>query len=1210
MANLSYKNDDQADERLDPATRAREIQAQEQQGAYDRDFDNVADNYDKSADSSQENENIQKTRQAEESPDNFRYTGSGQKQKSNSVTLRGRLKKAGPFGLIAGIVLSGFFGLSLLSPGLLLVQLKETMSDKFNDQLATMDVRTTKLLKKKLTATTTKGICNPVSIRCKYRTIGNRQLKKLEKAGFTVDGDRTSITGRMKPTSFEFNGNAIKASDLLTEAAKDPDLRSALRKGYNPKFAAFSDAIAAKVRAKLGLKKSKNITPSSDEKKMQKELKDNSSGKSIANQEPPRKIGDGDDATYEDSDGRSINKEEFDKYSSVSAELETRSSLSGVAKKAAVKSGIKGVLTSTAFGLGAADTLCTGWTVMRVASFAAKVFGARQLIRYSYQFMNTADSIKAGDATPEDTAYLSKILTTPNSEGRAATDSYGYKYAAYGDSFNVGNFDSSNKSGVLTDDAVNKNEIDNETAKYVNGQIIPGNVFASFVTKFNSVGGGGTKEGVDKFCKFEKSWTGQGILIGVSVLGAVAAIFSGGGSVSAGAAAQVGAMATLSVGLGLLTPKLLDLAKGTLITGDENGNEAGNAITSGMGAYNAQTSQARGLGVLNKEDAVAYTNTSREIAATYNQDEASELSPFDATSKNTFLGSIVSKLLPYTTKTSSVSGSLLSTGSLVSSSLSSVVNATSHASPAKSSDFNSCSDSEYTTRSLAADPFCNLRYGMSEKALAKDPEDVLDYMLRGNYITSDTDASPQGEYADYVTSCIERSTSIGDISEGSNGDECIQGGENDERNTMFRLFYIDTSIEDGMEYEETAPTGEGINVGTYNIRSSGLTGDIDTRSRYAADNIKQKAMDVVGLQEAEDNQVSKIQDNLADYNHKSVATRTIFWNASKFSLVKSDEFSVPKETVGQNRMLWVKLKAKTGGGEFYVIDIHPDVDSEANRTTTAEKVLSVMKDRMGDGLPIIIVGDMNSGDQYATNSDGRATGKQVNKVFMDSGLLTYTYQAAKTKTNADYKSFNGFDTLKSEGSGKDGVHLDQIYITTASNPTVNSWENVINDNTSKASDHNPVFVGLSIPGITVAETDETGATAGSNIQGDDYSKNCGKYATCSRQCVDFVLYRLVKHGVLKGIIALGNGKDVVNTLGRLGYKVDKTPAVNSVMSTSATSQPQFGHTAMVSAVNSDGSIVVEEYNFIHKKAYGKRTIPAAEIKAKNMTFAHTEVDYK
>ena len=151
-----------------------------------------------------------------------------------------------------------------------------------------------------------------------------------------------------------------------------------------------------------------------------------------------------------------------------------------------------------------------------------------------------------------------------------------------------------------------------------------------------------------------------------------------------------------------------------------------------------------------------------------------------------------------------------------------------------------------------------------------------------------------------------------------------------------------------------------------------------------------------------------------------------------------------------------------------------------------------------------------------------------------------------------------------------------------------------------------------------AYKDQGGGTApqeaapeGSDIVGDDYKNECSDYTTCTRQCVDFVLFRLMKHGVLKNRVALGNGKDVVGTLGRMGYKVDTTPAVHAVMSTPVTSQPEYGHTAMVSQVNADGSFVVEEYNFARPGlTYGTRTIPASDIAAKKMTFAHTEVDYK
>ena len=115
---------------------------------------------------------------------------------------------------------------------------------------------------------------------------------------------------------------------------------------------------------------------------------------------------------------------------------------------------------------------------------------------------------------------------------------------------------------------------------------------------------------------------------------------------------------------------------------------------------------------------------------------------------------------------------------------------------------------------------------------------------------------------------------------------------------------------------------------------------------------------------------------------------------------------------------------------------------------------------------------------------------------------------------------------------------------------------------------------------------------------------------CTEECVAFVKFRLVKHGVLKTAISLGNGKEVTSTLGRLGFEVNRTPAVHSVFSTSATSTPQWGHTGMVSAVNPDGSIVVEEYNFAVDHGYGKRTLTKKQYTDAGYTFAHTETKYR
>src|SRR5688500_15448713 len=56
--NLSYKNDNDADERLNPSSNtARDL--------YDREFNDIANNFDDTADSSQEDANIEKMNQSD-----------------------------------------------------------------------------------------------------------------------------------------------------------------------------------------------------------------------------------------------------------------------------------------------------------------------------------------------------------------------------------------------------------------------------------------------------------------------------------------------------------------------------------------------------------------------------------------------------------------------------------------------------------------------------------------------------------------------------------------------------------------------------------------------------------------------------------------------------------------------------------------------------------------------------------------------------------------------------------------------------------------------------------------------------------------------------------------------------------------------------------------------------------------------------------------
>lgn len=839
MAKLDYRSDEKQDERLDPySENARDLYHQEQD-AYDREFNDIAQNYGQTADGKQEdanaekNKNIDKTKEKEQDAgwetNVSKGGGGGKKQPTNFWQ---QAKKKGPLGLIAALLLGGGGGLTLLfSPGALIVDLKEKMIDKFNDQLAAMDVRSTAMIKKKFKGTT-KGVCTKVvNIRCQFNSLKDSDdpkksmVKKLEKNGIKVNStDKTLIRGRVKPDSFEFQGKTIKAADFARELRTNTAFRSAMFKAYNPKLAGFSDSRFMKLAQKLGISKQKNID-GEDEKERRKSVLDSASGDKIAEQSAgvhseEQDCDGGDDCkdgkrtVYKDEAGNVIDKAEYDnrigESSSLNGEFKARKSLTETGSKIA-KGTLKGALTVTALGLGAVDSACTGYQLIRTVGFAAKYLGMLQLLRYAHVFMNTADSIKAGDATPEQVEYAGKILTTPNSEGKGATDSYGYKYAVYNDingmprpeDTKAESKDEHGNNIELSEEEKQKILVADETTKYINGQLVSKNILAQFI---DAVGDSGSTDALDDVCGFVKSGWGQAIVIGAAVVGAVVAFFTGGASIGWGAAAQVAVSVAISVAMAMLTPKLIDMAAGTVIGNDEltNGNRTGNAITSGMGGYNAQTAQARGLAALKKDDAPAYMALTQEKQAEYAELDRYEHSPLDPTNRHTFVGALVSQFMPYATGFSSVSGALSSITTMTTTSFSSLFPSVTAADP--TAEYKVCQDMDYQELDLAVDPFCNPRFGLDGDSLSLDSDKVLDYMIDNGYIdeNSGEPKSADNDYAKYVENCMERSVSIGGYTEDnpSKGEECVNNahsGDEEKKYDMFRVYYIDYSINDGME---------------------------------------------------------------------------------------------------------------------------------------------------------------------------------------------------------------------------------------------------------------------------------------------------------------------------------------------------------------------------------------------------------------------------
>lgn len=788
-------NDEDQDERLNPGQqdadrRFGDLAKAEEKGT----FDDIANNYDGSADPSQEDENIKKLQNNEalSSPDanwvnNTDKADSGKKKSK----LKGFLKKAGPATGITGILgVGGFILLALTSPSLLIVQMKEVMTGKFNTQLSSMETRTNKLLYSKM-QNSTKGFCSSgVNIRCKYSSMSDKQVAKFKAAGIeVVPHEGTTVTGRVKPASYKFNNVEITPNKFLSVANSDAEFRSALKQAYNPKYAGFVGKAWANVSARFKISKQPPELNAADGKEEAKTRLNQ-----LASEGRDDDVGStrviADDANCEGAQCTGIDGDEANTVNSTAEAVEGAKAGTAAADVRSKLSGLNsGAATSVFKATGALDTACQAYGAMTALSYASKAIRAAQLVRYSMVFLTVADTIKAGESPdPADVALLGTILTTTLKSSSdssktilgSATDSFGYKYAAFGD-----------VSGP-------------EKSMMVANRFSAG---GGFVGSMSSVSNsilsalGGNRRAAHTTCKT----LANPLVAGGSLVLGVAMLFIPGVNV-AKVALQGAAAAAFTVALAVLPSLLADIVAGT-VTNDIVGEESGNAITSGSGALLSDALAGQnGNAPMSKTDAIAYNNLQTETTNQYIADELQETSPFDPTNPHTFVGSIAASLLPL----QSSSNPLTVVGSLLTNSFASVVpksNALSQADYAKSLTI--CQDLDVIESGYAADPFCNVIRGIPPKYLNKDPITVVEDLIDKNAITEDGTMS--GEYQAFVSKCMTSGSPFG-YSVPANGfdpkeaEDCIIK----DSNADYYLHYIDQIVDAGLDgdYGDAATVAE------------------------------------------------------------------------------------------------------------------------------------------------------------------------------------------------------------------------------------------------------------------------------------------------------------------------------------------------------------------------------------------------------------------
>ena len=287
MARVDYTTDSKTDSRLNPAEQAKfdQIAAGSDSGSElsDRerdainDLESQFDNKDSDLNPNQNDSASAAVNNQESSvPGNGFYQPSAGKKKS-PVTFKSLLKKRGPIAAIAGTLgLGGGIMGVFLSPATMLQNIMENFTQKNDSASIVKEVRMKKVMNKMIDAGDDAGICKNKKIRCKTGRLSNRALKKFKKSGLIpvdADGKEMDIKGRgypeKNPTHWKIegvnDGKPIEASKLKDELLKKENRKIASkvygRTGlFNMRFRSWTGKHISGLYNKFELKRNSAIS--------------------------------------------------------------------------------------------------------------------------------------------------------------------------------------------------------------------------------------------------------------------------------------------------------------------------------------------------------------------------------------------------------------------------------------------------------------------------------------------------------------------------------------------------------------------------------------------------------------------------------------------------------------------------------------------------------------------------------------------------------------------------------------------------------------------------------------------------------------------------------------------------------------------------------------------------------------------------------------
>lgn len=719
----------------------------------------IEKNYDSSADPSNENANIGAVKNKESQPPApVSSTEKGEDTTSSRKTKTlNFVKQKGPLGIILSALAGfGFFGIASFGPAIGFVQGMTTFKEDMNDTMTAQDKNQSVLFKKKLKPVTrTKGMCNKVvTIKCRFATMSDKQVKKLEDGGFRVlpaeEDRKKNMLGRNAVEAIEYDKTSAdgRSKEVVTVDARNYDVemrksvqfRTMLFKSFNARHTSMTGGAIKKVMEKMKITKARKL--SGDKKSMDsqfessvKEGNDSIGGKTATKNE---------NGDWVDEDGKRIESE--DKIQMLNEDPDS-SQLNKLGKKATGSLLTKGMNAVNIAG--DLDTYCSVMKMLRLVSAASKVVKYSQYIRLGFVALNTSDSIIAGSATPEAVEYMGEKFSHQDLRKDVLDQSAAMKEGEWANDAAVYEpQDASPYQQTIANPDEGKNAYDSQMYRASAYGAVEESTFrsmqsavgiglgASFLQKLadkmsSSVGG-------PKTCQVVQSIYVRGIGL---IVGAVAIAFSGGLVKTGTKVASVAAFGVAAYfAMAYLQSYLKDMTEGEL---PEDGYDLGQATGSGVGGLLGSTASTKGLAPLSTEETVAdYMTLTAETNDQYDEIARNEArdDPFNAYNKYSFLGSLAGSFYPMMNTAVKSGGAALAIAPNILATAASAISPVAKANTASPVDrFQKCTDPSFTDINLNfADLNCNPRYGLTDEELNADPEVLADWMIEHKQIVPST----------------------------------------------------------------------------------------------------------------------------------------------------------------------------------------------------------------------------------------------------------------------------------------------------------------------------------------------------------------------------------------------------------------------------------------------------------------------------------------